>query len=270
LILAAILLIIGCFGYFCVKMGREESRRYSCNSNLTQIAKACITYQADNGGFFPAFMQGCIEGQSNPNIPKSGQGSDSTFQPMPSLAVLYPQYIDNAKVFGCPSTSDEPLIALRYYSGARHTCFGFDSGPDQTGRIKDNRDPAGFAGAEVSGHSKCSYFYDELTNPRKMKPDQAIACDADGQTWFTAEGKNPPPYPSKGWSRKPRKPNHSIGQNVIYFDGQVKWTETVYASSDPNDNIFCPNSTNGVQWDADTDAYLWDGVDSRAVQNSVK
>jgi hypothetical protein len=57
---------------------------------------------------------------------------------------------------------------------------------------------------------------------------------------------------------------------VIYFDGQVKWTETVYASSDPNDNIFCPNSTNGVQWDADTDAYLWDGVDSRAVQNSVK
>ena len=131
----------------------------------------------------------------------------------------------------------------------------------------DNRDPAAFTGAEVSGSFKCSYFYDELTYWREIRPDQAIACDADGQTWLDATGKTPP-YPSEGWTRKPRKPNHSDGQNVMYFDGHVKWQATVYSSADPNDNIFCPNSTGGVQWDPDTDAYLWDGVNARAVQRS--
>jgi prepilin-type processing-associated H-X9-DG protein len=92
-----------------------------------------------------------------------------------------------------------------------------------------------------------------------------MACDADGQTWLDAQG-NPPSYPSKGWTRKPRIPNHPNGQNVMYFDGHVKWVETVYSSRDPNDNIFCPNSTNGNQWDPDTDAFLWDGVNARAVQ----
>ena len=53
----------------------------------------------------------------------------------------------------------------------------------------------------------------------------------------------------------------------MYFDGHVKWVPSVYASRDPVDNIFCPNSTNGVQWDADSDAYLWDGVNARAVQD---
>jgi hypothetical protein len=101
-----------------------SANRKTCDSNLVQIVKACITYQEPNGDYFPAFMQGCIEGQSNPNIPKSGQGSDGAFQPMPSLAVLYPAYVDNVKVFGCPLTADRPQIALHYYNGARHTRRG--------------------------------------------------------------------------------------------------------------------------------------------------
>ena len=48
----------------------------------------------------------------------------------------------------------------------------------------------------------------------------------------------------------------------MYFDGHVKWMETVYASRDPNDNIFCPQAG----WGADTDAYLWDGVNGRQMQ----
>ncbi len=78
---------------------RQDSPRISCDSNLAQIVKACVTYQETNGDYFPAFMQCCSEGQSNPNIPASGQGSDNTFQPMPSLAVLYPAYVDNVKIF---------------------------------------------------------------------------------------------------------------------------------------------------------------------------
>ena len=52
----------------------------------------------------------------------------------------------------------------------------------------------------------------------------------------------------------------------MYLDGHVKWTDQVYSSHDPADNIFCPNSTGGVQWNPDIDSYLWDGVDSRTVQ----
>jgi hypothetical protein len=263
-------------------VNKRPSRQISCASSLSEIVKACTTYQEPNDDFFPAFMQGCIEGQSNPTIPKSGQGSDYTFQPMPSLAALYPGFVDNVKIFRCPYTADRPEIALRYYKGARHTCFGFTPDPAETGTISTTAlipgstrytcsvDPAVYAGNEVSGNVKCSYFYDELTNPRKMKPDQAIACDADGQTWLGPNGKTPP-YPSKGWTRTPRNPNHPNGQDVMYSDGHVKWQTTVYSSTfnpsrDANDNIFCPNSTNGVQWDADSDAYLWDGVNARGVQ----
>ncbi len=251
-------------------LDRPMIRRYgpACSSNLAQIVKACVTYQEPNNDYFPAFMQGTE--LRNPSIPASGQGSDYTFQPMPSLASLYPAYVDDVKIFGCPSTADRPKIAYRYYNGARHVCFGFEPNPNDSAYITNNTDPAVFTGAEVSTDVKCSYFYDELTNPRKMKPDQAIACDADGQTWINAQG-NPPSYPSKSWTRVPRKPNHATGQNVIYSDGHVMWRDTVYSSTsnsrrDSNDNIFCPNSTNGVQWDADSDAYLWDGVNARAVQ----
>jgi len=160
-------------------------------------------------------------------------------------------------------------------------------------------DPAAYTGNEVSTANKCSYLYDELTQPRNLSVDQAMAADADGQTWFLPGGQSPaypaPPWwlgaqssPANWWrfegvqafkqegagktpgkpvaTAQPPRPNHNNGQNVMYLDGHVKWTDTVNVSHDPADNIFCPNSTGGVQWDPDIDSYLWDGVDSRTVQ----
>ena len=72
-----------------------------------------------------------------------------------------------------------------------------------------------------------------------------------------------PTYPAD-WRRIPRKPNHDNGQNVLYYDGHVKWKETVYAGYDPADNIFCPQAG----WDADSDACLWDGVNVRPAQTA--
>ncbi len=54
----------------------------------------------------------------------------------------------------------------------------------------------------------------------------------------------------------------------MYFDGHVKWSDNVYASRDPNDNIYNPQGTwwpgpygpVSAQWGKDTDAYLWDGT----------
>ena len=58
-----------------------------------------------------------------------------------------------------------------------------------------------------------------------------------------------------GWAR-PTISNHSDGQNVMYFDGHVKWSGTNYASRDPADNIYNPQSG----WGPDTDAFVWDGT----------
>jgi len=190
-------------------------------SNLTRIVQACYIYQEPNGGYFPAFWGG------------------ERFDSMKSLAMLYPTYIQDFNVFRCPLTKDRPEITVTVVSE------------------RDKR----YAFGSVDTNKKCSYFYDERTNFRLTGGDQALAADADGQTWLNAQGK-PPPYPSTGWTRQPRKPNHGSGQNVMYFDGHVKWSDTVYASRDPADNIFCPE----VGWGPDTDAYVWDGVNARAAE----
>jgi len=291
LVVIAIIAILAGLLLPALARAREESRRKSCNSNLGQIVKACTTYQEPNGDFFPAFLQGAWTGAPFSSLGPDkialtsvmgggGQGSDNTFQPMASLAVLYPAYVDNVKVFGCPSTPDRPVIAIRYYNGCRHSCFGFLPDPNETGTIShiaiggtawyQDSDPAAFTGNEVGGSLKCSYFYDELTNFRDIGPGQAIACDADGQTWINGMGKHPPySTVANTWARM-KKTNHDSGQNIMYFDGHVKWMETVYASRDPNDNIFNPQAgyagATTAGWGADTDAYLWDGAasDSRS------
>jgi len=311
LVVIAIIAILAGLLLPALARAREESRRKSCSSNLSQIVKACTTYQEPNGDFFPAFEQsvytdkpiGPALGFSHtyawPNCipqafwaPETVPGADQNFQPMPSLACLYPAYVDNVKVFACPSTPDKPQVAVRYYNGARHTCFGFSPDPGETGTISTvniipgdiygvgpnnngysySVDPACYEGNEIHGNVKCSYFYDERSNFRDIGPGQAMACDADGYTWVGQNGKHPPyfqagvigPNPTSwwpvgnyfpnGWAR-PTISNHDNGQNVMYFDGHVKWSASVYASRDPNDNIYCPNAG----WGVDTDAYLWDG-----------
>jgi len=331
LVVIAIIAILAGLLLPALTRAREESRRKSCDSNLSQIVKACVTYQEPNGDFFPAFEQAAFTDQpwftaaggiyastygpynaangtpaaipyadyaggpganqtlygygSQAGVSFPQQGGDGTFQPMPSLACLYPGYIDNVKVFACPSTPDHPQIAVRYYNGAKHTCFGFTPDPGETGTITTGTipgpsgyeylvDPAVFTGWEVSTNVKCSYFYDELQNFREIGPGQALCADADGFTWVAITGKHPPYYspgatvgapaqvtdapggkvPS-GWMR-PTMSNHADGQNVMYFDGHVKWSPTNYGSRDPADNIYVINAG----WGADTDAYLWDGT----------
>ncbi len=286
---------------------REQTRRKSCLNNLSQIGRACISYQAPNGDYFPAFEQAIYYGTTPPiaaNLPAAGQqGADGAFQPMPSLACLYPTYLPDVRVFGCPSTADVPQIAIQYYniplSGtALHTCFGFIPTPGNptvnvigttyNGKVYD---PAAYTTQELLGidptyeivyppppsppslkppypstpRYKCSYLYDELMQPRDLSADQAIASDADGQTWTQANGQRPP-YPA-GWQRWPAKPNHDNGQNVLYLDGHVKWSDANYCSHDPTDNIFSPQydfSSPQPTPNPDVDAYLWDGASGDA------
>jgi prepilin-type processing-associated H-X9-DG protein len=241
LVLVSLVLLIAALIVPALRLAAKEDAIKVCNSNLSQIARACVTYQEPNGDFFPAHSQYFF-------------GAADDFKPMPSLAILYPAYLEEANWFGCPATTDKPFVSTRYHEGSRWACFG----TDVLGRAATN--PARYSGFELSTELKCSYFYDERTNFHKIGPGQAIACDADGQTWIRPDGSKPS-YPAN-WTRAPRAPNHEGGQNVMYFDGHVKWSETAYASLDPDDNVFCPD---GGPWDPDADAYLWDGVNARGM-----
>jgi len=266
LVVIAIIAILAGLLLPALARAREESRRKSCNSNMGQIVKACTTYQEPNGDFFPAHNQAGPTFLLTAGYPKL-DGATGVFLPMPSLAVLYPTYADNQKVFQCPSTADKSYIAIKYINGAKHVSFGYQSPAD--GKIGGTTltDPASYSGQEVLLDTKCSYLYDEQSHFRDVGPSQAMLADADGQTWKLGNG-DAPGYVT-GWVRSPRRPNHDSGQNVMYFDGHVKWMETAYASDDPKDNIWCPNGASVTDiWGADTDAYLWDGnlSDSRTFQ----
>ena len=236
-LLAALLVV-------AVSRQRELANRRTCSYYLQQIARGCISYQEPSGDFFPA----CWDGKR--------------FDPMMSLAMLYPAYVDDLKYFGCPSTADRPQVKATRFGGK------VKNPPPVPGELKWTQysfdTSIGAVFGSVSGMNKCSYFYADHHNFRDNGPGYAFGCDADGQTWKDSGGKFPK-YPV-GWQRVPQKPNHRDVQNVFYYDGHVKWTDTPYCSRDPLDNIFCPNGTLAGPWGADTDAYLWDGVNARGME----
>ncbi len=203
---------------------------------------------------------------------------------------LHPAYLDNENVFRCPSTNDQPQIAMRYVNGSRHSGFGLAEVSPQGNRtgmvlvMGIPLDPSEAAGAETMTPYKCSYLYDSLSHFRDIAPNQAMGSDADGFTWRTTIGERPPYPPPQYWDgsavqtnpmatvlpwrRFPQKPNHNDGQNVMYFDGHVRWSQGAYVSRDRMDNIFAPNGGPGIpfgyfaspdMWGPDTDAWLWDG-----------
>jgi len=267
LVVIAIIAILAGLLLPALARAREESRRKACNSNLGQIVKACITYQEPNGEFFPAHWNDSRHSWDT-NIPDSGAGGP--FTPWESLALLYPTYVDNVRVFRCPSTNEDPKIVMEYISGHRVNWFGddIDTYVGGTPRVVLQQgwgDPQSVSPNNES--TKPSYLYDPLLHFRDVGPGQAIATDANGCAWRGPDGKL---VPQPGdWARTPGKPNHDSGQNVMYFDGHVRWTEANFGSDDVTDNMFVVNcvqlDVDGVTpiapWAPDTDAAIWDGTD---------
>jgi len=321
LVVIAIIAILAGLLLPALARAREESRRKSCLNNENQIIKACITYQEPNSDYFPAMVQ---------QYYADAYWRDE-IDAQASLANLFPTYVDNMKVFACPSTGDTPYIASCIVGGGRHVTFGDpailrDLGPGFNKAVDSRTDPAkwvnpGGCGSgtgagpapnynragPVTTKYKTSYLYDECSHFRLIGPGQAMLADADGFAWYRKDGSKAPYsrqwiYNLSGggslwstmslWARLPRQPNHDGGQNVAFFDGHVKWSETSYCSTEPRDNIFVPNggyrddgswtSHNQFyrhvtgwwenapladgQWDRDTDAFLWDGRITRLIQ----
>jgi hypothetical protein len=123
LILAAKLLPLA------VARARAEARAHAsnvCANNLHQIGLAMTVYRATNDEFLPYDERG----------------------PLYSLSLLYPAWIDEPKIFVCPSV----------------------------GKREKRVFPPG---CSLAGHP-CSYGYDNETHFRNMTPGAAIAADMPG------------------------------------------------------------------------------------------
>jgi prepilin-type N-terminal cleavage/methylation domain-containing protein len=232
LVVIAIIAILAGLLLPALARAREQSRQKSCANNLKQIVTACTTYQEHNGDYFPSQD---VDTDDN----------DETSQmnnPGPSLCLLYPTYVDNPAVFGCPSTSDTPVITILWIPGSDTDGDGVnDTGPHRHCSFGDIDttidDPHDVAGDEVALNTKTSYLYDSLMHYRDVGPSQALAADADGYANNLSNDGTMASYDA-GWTRNPRKPNHDSGGNVMYFYGHVSWATKNFASDDPEDNIF--------------------------------
>ena len=236
---------------------REEARRGACANQVGQIGKGQQAYVNTNGDFwsFQEDRRGTTSSSMN-----SMTGSYDN--PCVSLAVLYPSWIDDRLVFGCPSQDSSPIIIKETLGTYKYSWFAkMDDGSGQQlyvdgvypniGTHADLRAwgqtwganttyfnnavdasyglPGTYAlqsaaadNAATEGYHNTSYMYDDRCHFRKMNPGTARMADALWQDEGTVDRGN----------------HGEDGQNVLFWDGHVSFADTVYASDNPQDNIY--------------------------------
>ena len=273
LVVIAIIAILAGMLLPILARAREEARRSTCANQLGEIGKAQSAYQNTNADFWSfqedrrAMVPGLLNINDMSSAPTTGGHNAAV-----SLSVLYPRWLDDIKVFGCPSTPDQPRIIKETIRGSVYTWFGkMDSRgygnnntsgtltgsyptiqdltatyPEQIFRLGNTANtgdaslPAQFedyaksAEDQDTGLFNTSYGYDDQAHFRQMKPSSARAAD---MRYEVSGGAT---------DRLIERSNHGVdGQNVLYWDGHVAFMDSVYADADPQDNIFVVEKARG-------------------------
>jgi len=205
LVVIAIIAILAGMLLPALARAREEGRRSVCKSNLKQIGKGCVAYSVNNGDFWPSYA-----GTSWTSDSDGMHGDGTTGDASASVALLYPAYVDNPRLWNCPSTEGAAEIKVTNNKGAYWKRFM----PEAAGS---------------------SYGYDRYIHFRDVTPGTAVSADLDGTSSTDPDTESS---------------NHGQGQNVLYFDTHVSWQSTNYASNDPLDNIYTAETGWGLDTDA--------------------
>ena len=253
LVVIAIIAILAGMLLPILARAREEARRGACANQMGQLGKAETAYTNTNGGYWSfqeiynmSYARNWKKwpGKDNYSVPAGITMSSWRRNSSMSLAILYPRWIDDMAVFGCPSVDETPLIVVEEYPACPDGSSHYASPPrgDSFSMFGSMNDHARFScysgshnleawqlvsyfkrtGLDTSGNYMTSYGYDDCHHPPKMKPGDARMAD---MTWLD--------------NQKRTLSNHTEdGHNVLYWDGHVTFADTNYAGADPEDNIY--------------------------------
>jgi len=246
LVVIAIIAILAGMLLPALARAREEGRRAVCKSNLGQLAKAATAYSEPHGDFWPSYAGsgpatstavGAWGTVSGDGVVVNNAVRFAWNDPQCSVAILYPAYIDNPKVFGCPSTEDTPEIWIRSDPTEGSSFWKTFGGPGAGSTFAVPTLTPALVRGPKQYNTWSSYSYDHQLHFRDVTPGTAVAADMDGSSATDPDSE---------------LANHDSGQNIMYFDSHVAWKATNFASNDPLDNIY----TAEAGWGVDTDACL--------------
>jgi len=254
LVVIAIIAILAGMLLPILARAREEARRGTCANHLAQLGKAQQAYSNTNGDYWS--FQHLIGTRGlfgignwyavNDMGSRSRRYENNYRMACVSLSLLYPRWIDDINVFGCPSTDDLPMIIEQpNNAGAVWKSF-YTFGVNLVDFRTDGKLRIDPPGTDDYHRTNTSYGYDDMADPQHMQPGSARMAD---MRWLDQNNDT--------------LSNHGEdGHNVLYWDGHVTFADTNYASTNPEDNIYkedigvTPLGDRYTSFDMDNDATI--------------
>lgn len=251
LVVIAIIAILAGLLLPALARAREESRRSVCRENCSQVGKAIVAYAQNNNQMHPfCWGDNKVSEDAGDADYFGGNWYPLSNETMPSIGLLYPEYLDTAKVFKCPSAETDPRLVTAMDPN------GLNERPEDNPATlwEDESIPYEWSN-RIFTLEGSSYGYDCRIYPG-IASNHVIYGDMDG---------------TYAYNRDTATQNHSGGQNLLYVDGAVKFTRDNYASNEVTDNVYSEaggyrlnsddvyellNTSDSVAWHADTDSYI--------------